>query len=128
MQGQSGLLNTAKRKIGATAGHTKSAATDKIMQVYKNVWKEYNNYLQTQQGMGGMGHTGGAAAQVLKAVGFPDDVIQSAAQATKVNPAQSKAAVNQQQIGNFIYKTVQLYYQGQISQNYEPQYQIPDSL
>lgn len=114
---------------GSAVGHTKSQFSNKLYQVYTNVWKEYNKFIQSQKGVGGTGHTIKSAISVLNSIGMPQDVIQQTLKTNpKWNPTQNRAAVNPQTVGDFIYKTLQNYYQTQTDTNYQTNYRLPEKV
>lgn len=114
-----------KQKTQGGLGGVQSNANNKLITVYKNVWKEYITQVKTQRGMG---NKDAQSLQNLMTflidIGTDQTHVASVRKLVlgKVQPA---AILDNKTAGNFIYKCLQQHYQLASSTT---QYQLPQSL
>lgn len=111
-------------KVAGAMGGKTAGARNKLVEVYKSVWKEYEDYRKTRKGLGATGeYEIPDAIKILKQLGIKDNNINQAITDSSVTPTGS---VSKEDMGSFIYKSLQLHYDADVG--YMPKYKLPTKL
>lgn len=119
------VYNKVRGSLGGGGG-VRANTSNKINQVYQNVWKEYSNYINTIKGAGGTHeHTILSLTDFLKKVGAKPNMINHTIQTDYPSIPAHDPLGDDKAAAKFIYKVLEYTYQ----QNaYRPQYRLPTSL
>lgn len=109
-------------------GTVKNSTNNKLIEVYKNVWKEYTQYVKKQQGLGNnVANSLKTAATLLGGMGI-DPALLNSVKAAKFKRINVDKQVDNQTVGNFIYSVLQQHYQGSAATDHQANYQLPQSI
>lgn len=123
---QQSMTKRAFQKVAGAMGGLQSKTTNKLNNVYNNVWGEYSKYLKTQKGYGQPGnHSIENVNGLLTTMGVDKGVLQKVKNAAfkNINPI---ATLQDKDAGRYIYTVLQNVYQK--SGGYSPTYQLPTNL